>query len=182
MEMETEAQETFMKRIALLAVAVASAVAAPAMADGVRYYGSAAPVTTYVWDPATGSYIEREALVYDEVPAPAPGATVTYSAPATYSAPVTYYTAPSEVSYNDEIVVEAPRANQDDLISADVADRIATDPRIGGVIGVDTYRNNVTLTGRVATQAQADRAGSHAQATDGVRDVNNLIRARVGNF
>ena len=157
-----------MKRLALLAVAVASAVAAPAMADSVRYYGSAAPVTTYVWDPATGSYIERHTIVYEEVPADAP-------------APVAY-SATSDVTYNDEIVVVAPRANEDDLIAADVADRIASDPRIGGTIGVDSYRNNVTLTGRVATQAQADRAERHAHAADGVRDVNNTIRASVGQF
>ena len=153
-----------MKRLALLAVAVASAVAAPAMAESVRYYGSAAPVTTYVWDPATGSYIERHTIVYEEVPADAP------------------YITPSEATYNDEIVVVAPRANEDDLIAADVADRIASDPRIGGTIGVDSYRNNVTLTGRVATQAQADRAERHAHSADGVRDVNNTIRASVGQF
>ena len=175
-----------MKRLALLAVAVASAVAAPAMAETVRYYGSAAPVTTYVWDPATGSYVERQAIVYDEVTTTT-APTVTYTPPASYDAPVVYsapatYTPPADVTYNDEIVVVAPRANEDDLISADVADRIARDPRIGGVIGVDSFNHDVTLTGRVATQAQADRAERHAQGTDGVRDVNNLIRARVGNF
>ena len=170
-----------MKRIALLAVAVASAVAAPAMAETLRYYGSAAPVTTYVWDPASGAYVERQVVVYDEVSAPAPGATVTYTPPVTYSAPVTY-TTPRDVTYNDEIVVVAPRANEDDLIAADVADRIAMDPRIGGTIGVDSYRNNVTLTGRVATEAQKERAERHAHAADGVRDVNNEIRSSVGNF
>ena len=168
-----------MKRLALLAVAVASAVAAPAMAETIRYYGTAAPVTTYVWDPATGTYLERQAVVYDEVTAPAP--TVTYAPPVAYSAPVTY-TAPGAVIYNDEIVVVAPRANGDDLISGDVVDRIASDPRIGGTIGVDTYRSNVTLTGRVATEAQKERAERHANSVDGVRDVNNQIRSSVGNF
>lgn len=183
-----------MKRLALLAVAVASAVAAPAMAETIRYYGNAAPVTTYVWDPATGKYVEHEAIVYDEVTAPAPTVTytpsvtysdpVTYTPPVTYSAPATYatYGTPRDVTYNDEIVVVAPRSSRDDLISADVEDRIASDPRIGGVIGVDTYRSNVTLTGRVATEAQKERAQRHAQAVDGVRDVNNEIRSSVGNF
>ena len=168
-----------MKRIALIAVAVASAVAAPAMAETIRYYGSAAPVTTYVWDPANGTYVERQAIVYDEVTPPAP--TVTYTPPVTYSAPVTY-SSPGAVVYNDEIVVTAPRANEDDLIAADVADRIAMDPHIGGTIGVDSYRNNVTLTGRVATEAQKERAERHANSADGVRDVDNQIRSSVGNF
>lgn len=168
-----------MKRIALLAVAVASAVAAPAMAETIRYYGSAAPVTTYVWDPATGTYVERQTIVYDEVTTPAP--VVTYTPPVRYSAPVTY-SSPGAVIYNDEIVVTAPRANEDDLIAADVADRIAMDPRIGGTIGVDSYRNNVTLTGRVATEAQKERAERHANSVEGVRDVNNQIRSSVGNF
>jgi osmotically-inducible protein OsmY len=57
---------------------------------------------------------------------------------------------------------------------------IAGDPRIYGRIGVDTLNANVTLTGRVMNPAMAERAASDARGIDGVADVTNYIRARVG--
>ncbi len=59
-------------------------------------------------------------------------------------------------------------------------DRIAADPSIHGRVGVDTYENKVTLTGRVGTPWQAEKAGSHAMNTPGVREVDNQIRGRIG--
>ena len=41
-------------------------------------------------------------------------------------------------------------------------DELASDPRLSGRIGVDTYRNEVTLRGRVSTPGQVDRAGRDA--------------------
>jgi osmotically-inducible protein OsmY len=126
--------ETAMKRIPSLILAAGAALAAPAFAD---------TITTYQWDPATGTYVEQS-------------------------------------TYVDEIIVTAPRYTDDDLITADVADRIANDDRISGRVGVETYRSDVTLTGRVATRGQADRAERDARAAGGVRDVSNLIRPSVG--
>lgn len=130
-----------MSRLPSFILAAGAAFAAPAFAD---------TVTTYQWDPVTGTYVEQS----------------------TYVEPVTFVA--------DEIVVTAPRATEDDLIAADVVDRIASDPRVSGTVGVDTWRNDVTLTGRVATRGQADRAERDARGAAGVREVNNLIRPSVG--
>ena len=81
-----------------------------------------------------------------------------------------------------QIDVTAPRASEDQLITQDVADRIAADPRISGQVGVETYRNNVTLTGRVLSPTQVDRAATDARSVPGVNEVNNELRSRVGNF
>jgi osmotically-inducible protein OsmY len=40
--------------------------------------------------------------------------------------------------------------------------------------------NKVTLTGRVGTPWQAEKAQRHAQYTPGVREVDNQIRGRIG--
>ena len=112
-------------------------------------------LTYYSWDPIAQRYIEHTS-VYDESPST-----------------VTTYVEP-------DIVVTAPRASEDQLITYDVMDRIATDPHIQGRVGVETYRNNVTLTGRVTSPVQVERAERDAKSVDGVRDVNNLLRARVG--
>jgi hypothetical protein len=84
----------------------------------------------------------------------------------------------------EPIVVTAPEASEDALITADVVDAIGSDPRIPGdigtAIGVGTYRNDVTLTGRVVTPRQSEIASEDAHSVEGVRDVDNYIRPRVG--
>jgi osmotically-inducible protein OsmY len=70
--------------------------------------------------------------------------------------------------------------SQDQAITDDVIDRIASDPTIHGRVGVDTYMDKVTLSGRVGTPWQAEKAQTHAQNTPGVREVDNQIRARIG--
>lgn len=151
-----------MKCIPALWVAAGAVFSVPAFADTVTYY---------LWDPVTRSYVERTAerpLAAEPLPAytyPAPPST-TYVAPATYAGP--------------DIVVTAPRLTEDQLITRDVADRIASNPTISGRIGVETYRNDVTLTGRTVTQGQAERAEREARSVDGVREVTNLVRPRVG--
>jgi hypothetical protein len=175
-----------MKRLTALVLAAGAALSAPAFAETVTYY---------LWDPVTRSYVQRS------VDRPEPAATyvapsVTYSAPpstTTYVTPeTTTYVAPSVTYYETvryepaplrgpDIVVTAPRATNDQLITGEVMDRIASDPSISGRIGVETYRNDVTLTGRVATQGQADRAERHAKAVPGVDEVTNLVRGRVGS-
>jgi osmotically-inducible protein OsmY len=91
------------------------------------------------------------------------------------------YTEPTVVTYTEpDIVVTAPRPTDDQLITDEVIDRIATNGRISGRVDVETYRRDVTLRGRVTTPGQADRAEREARSVDGVRDVNNLLRTRVG--
>ena len=181
-----------MRRLHALVLALGTAAVAPAFAETVTYY---------IWDPVSRSYIER--TIDRSQPAvagtyAAPSTTTTYVAPATtttYVEPVTPYVAPSTayvaptVTYVDppvtyvgpDIVVTAPRS-VDGAITADVVDRIAATPDISGQIGVETYNRDVTLTGRTVTQGQKDRAEQAARSVDGVRDVNNLIRPRVGQF
>ena len=176
-----------MNRMPVLVLAVGAALAAPAFAD--TYTVSPSPnaerVTTYTWDAAAGRYVEQGSRIYYTDPAPVvtypdPNPAVTYTAPE-YVAPgypVTEYPAPEYAS--DSITVTAPRGEQDRMITNDVVDRIATDPGVSGQVGVDTYRNNVTLTGRVSTPAQVDRAERDAKSVPGVNDVTNTIRPRVG--
>lgn len=93
------------------------------------------------------------------------------------------YTEPTAVTYVDNpIIVTAPYLTEDEAITEDVMERIASDPSIHGRVGVDTYQNKVTLTGRVGTPWQAEKAGSHAMRAPGVREVDNEIRGRIGGF
>ena len=171
-----------MKTLPMMILAAGAAFAAPAFAD--------TTVTTYNWDPVARTYVPTTSIVrdYDETYYSPQGAVV-YTRPSTaYEQPATVYTPPATtviyepgtVTYTDDIIVTAPRRNGDQMITDDVVDTIASDPRVGGQIGVDTYRNNVTLTGRTATRGQADRAERDAKSVDGVRDVTNLVRPSVG--
>src|SRR5689334_5833478 len=74
-------------------------------------------------------------------------------------------------------VVTAQRSAEDQAITSAVIERLRNDPQISGRIGVDTVRNVVTLSGRVSTPMQADRAASHAMRTAGVREVDNQLRS-----
>ena len=174
-----------MRRLHVLALALGTAIVSPAFAESVTYY---------IWDPVSRSYVER--TIERSEPAVtgtyvAPSATTTYVAPpatTTYVEPVTTYVAPTvtyvepPVTYvGPDIVVTAPRS-VDGAITADVVDRIASHPNISGQIGVETHNRDVTLTGRTVTQGQKDRAEQVAKSVDGVRDVNNLIRPRVGGM
>ena len=106
---------------------------------------------------------------------------VVYEANPDYTPPAVYYTQP--VTYvAPRITVRGSRGDEDAAISDDVAYAIASDTRISGRIGVDTERNVTTLTGRVTTRGQADMAARDASAVDGVREVHNLLRARVGDY
>lgn len=146
-----------MKRLPVLILAAGATIAAPAFARTVTEY-------TYAWDPATQSYVESKTVVYDD------------ALPAS-----TTYVAPSTVTYAaDPIIVTAPYMTEDQAITSEVMDRIYEDPGISGRVGVDTFNNVVTLSGRVATPWQSDKAQRHAQNTPGVREVNNELRSRIG--
>ena len=80
------------------------------------------------------------------------------------------------------IEVYAQRASDDDLITNDVAANIAADPYIEGRIGVETFRRDVTLSGRVGTPGQKLRAENHAREVDDVGEIHNQLRSRVGDY
>lgn len=137
-------------RISLLAATLAAA-AAPALAQTVQI--TTAPIVSgYYYVPADGRY---------------------YAVPATTE----YYVTPV---IEERITIYADRATGDQLITNDVVDAIAADPRITGYVGVETRDGDVTLSGLVSTPGQALRAGRDARGVDGVRDLHNNVRARVG--
>ena len=146
-----------MNRIPVLVLAAAGALAAPVFAGTLVYQSP--NTTTYVWDPVTGTYVER-IVTYE------PSYETAYEPPA----PAT-----------QTIIVTAPRdASEDYLVNSDVANAIADDPTIRGHVETQTFRNVVTLGGRVVTPGMADRVERDARSVDGVADVENLVRPMVG--
>ncbi len=112
-------------------------------------------------------------------PQPPAPATESPAAPATapiVAAPpkdIEHYSLPS-------LSVTAPRLGEDELLRNAVMDRLAADSRLAGRIGVESDRHVVSLTGRVTTTLQKERAETIARGVEGVRDVNNYLKARVG--
>lgn len=155
-----------MKAIRTLVLAAAAAAAAPSFADTVTYAAPSGVTTYYLYDPISRTYIERQAVIEQQPAAPA-------------LSNMELAPAPLAPSASEEIIVTAPRLTEDRRITEDVVDRIAADPRISGQVGVETYRNTVTLTGKVRSPQQADRAATDARSVPGVRDVNNEIRSRM---
>jgi hypothetical protein len=78
------------------------------------------------------------------------------------------------------VTVTAPRPSDDELLRNAVLDRLASDTRLAGQIGVEAYRHTVSLTGRVSNTMQVDRAETIVRGVDGVWDVDNYLNARVG--
>ena len=113
------------------------------------------------------------------VPQPALPATQSAIAPVPEAAvppkDIEHYSLPS-------MSVTAPRLSEDERLRNAVMDRLAADSHIHGLIGVESYRNVVSLTGRVTTTLQKERAETIARGIDGVRDVNNYITTRVGSI
>ena len=117
----------------------------------------------------------------------APAASVEHVLPAVfelYAAPVpAYRTEAYETgAYQTEppVTVTAPRPSEDELLRNVVMDRLSADAYLSGRIGVESHRHTVSLTGRVGTTGQAERAGMIARGVAGVRNVNNYLLARVG--
>ena len=71
-------------------------------------------------------------------------------------------------------------ADLEGLITNDVVTELAFDPWISGTVGVETNNNVVTLNGRVSTPGQALRADADAHRVDGVSEVQNRLKTRVG--
>jgi len=78
------------------------------------------------------------------------------------------------------IVVEERRLTQDERIEMEVLDRLATNPRLSGKIGVESRGAVVRLTGWTRTVGQARRAERAARSVRSVQQVRNEIRPRVG--
>jgi osmotically-inducible protein OsmY len=78
------------------------------------------------------------------------------------------------------ITVQERRLSNDERIQAQVMDKLASNSRLSGKIGVESHDAVVTLTGYTSTAGQAYRAGRDAHSVIGVKYVENLIRPRVG--
>jgi osmotically-inducible protein OsmY len=89
---------------------------------------------------------------------------------------MTYYNAEPPVR------VYGWRSTEDQLITNEVVNTLANDPRLSGYIGVETRNREVSLYGRVTTPGQVERAERDARSVDGVRDVHNYVRPKVGEF
>ena len=128
------------------------------------------PATTYYVEPVTTTYVAPAPRTYYYTePAPA----TTYYYPTTPTLNDAYYQAPST------IVVEAPPLTADQAITSDVVDRIASNPKISGRVGVETYNGNVELTGRVTNPRQSELAERDARTVGGVRGVQNELRTTL---
>jgi hypothetical protein len=164
-----------LKLAAPIAVALAGAFALPAFAETNEVYTPIQPPQRVYYEaptyyvPAQPYYVARDAYV--------PETTTVYSyTPDTTS----YYVAPAPVYYAGPYTVYGSSVDNDAAINADVQDNIASDPYINGHIDVSTRNSDVTLQGLVSTPGQADRAGYRAREVDGVGDIDNQVRSRVG--
>lgn len=106
------------------------------------------------------------------------------------STPVIYEPMPS---YEDTTVAEAKveqpgitvteqRLSEDQRIQAQVMDRIASDSRLSGKIGVESNDRVVRLSGYTLTSGQARHAERDAWSVSNVKQVVNEIRPRVGGI
>lgn len=78
------------------------------------------------------------------------------------------------------IVIEQKAMTLDERIQSQVMDRLAATERLSGKIGVESNDAVVTLTGYTVTAAMAHRAERAALGVQGVRGVDNRLRARIG--
>src|SRR4051812_25420766 len=117
-----------MTKIPAILFIAGATLAVPAFADvtapAPSYTGER--VDYYLYDPVSRTYIERSAIVQPTEPLPV----------VRYSPDPTGYSEPAPL--REEIIVNAPRQSEDQMITNDVVDRIATDPRISGQVGVET--------------------------------------------
>ncbi len=93
----------------------------------------------------------------------------------------------SSVAFTTAAFAESPdvdtsdaQTTSDQILKSQVMDRISTDARLSGRVGVETNHGIVTLTGRVPDREQVDWAEEDARGIDGVREVENFVTADVG--
>ena len=87
---------------------------------------------------------------------------------------------PDSRVYSPPILVEERRLTEDERIQAEVMDRLATNSRLDGKIGVESRDSVVRLSGWTRTVGQARHAERDARSVYGVKYVQNEIRPRVG--
>jgi hyperosmotically inducible protein len=134
---------------------------------------------------ATGFAMRTQDVSQSQIPAESaamPVAADASIAPAGEGMPATTIrSTPTVERYSEpSVTVTAPRLSNDELMRNAVMDRLASDTRLSGRIGVEAYQHTVSLTGRVGSRIQVERAGTIARSVDGVLDVNNELRARMG--
>jgi hypothetical protein len=172
-----------MIRPAFRTTLLAAALAATAASAWATYQSSLIPAPQGTVEPLTTTRVEPADV---ESTLDANETVVIVEAPAATSAPIVTRARETAVMPVAEPVREAaievtrPRLTLDQRIQADVIDLLARNPHISGLIGVESAGAVVTLTGYTATSGQAQRAGRHARGVEGVREVQNLIRPRVG--
>jgi hypothetical protein len=97
----------------------------------------------------------------------------------TTSEPVRPVVAPAPIR-TESTTIYGQRRSEDEFITDDVVKALATEPRLSGKVGVETYRRVVTLTGRVSTQGQVDRITRVAQrAVDRDVEIHNQVISKV---
>ena len=93
-----------------------------------------------------------------------------------------YAAEPILVERSAPIYVERYRLHEDQIITEAVKDELAADPYLDPrSIAVETEKNVVSLSGLVGTPGQARIAARDAQRVEGVKEVRNYIRSRVGD-
>jgi hypothetical protein len=80
------------------------------------------------------------------------------------------------------ITVTEQRLTDDQRIQAQVMDRIASDSRLSGKVGVESKDRVVRLSGYTLTSGQARHAERDAWSVSNVKHVVNEIRPRVGGI
>jgi len=158
-------------KVAVLAGAVATAMAIPAIAEHLEqttYYEVTSPAVAQE-TVTTTTYVEPTSLSSNEtVVEPVVTETTTTTTAAYVPAPA--------------IEVTAPPLTEDQAINRDVVERLAQNSRLTGKIGVETKDREVKLTGIVTTRGQAILAGREASSVQNVRYVDNQIRNKVGGY
>jgi hypothetical protein len=120
-------------------------------------------------------------MTYRNVATSALAAIAVVALPATAQYSETYVYVEEPAYHESLIVVERPFASEDVLITQDVMSELAWDPRLDSSrIAVDTQRNVVSLSGSVTRAGQAALAARDAKGVDGVAEVHNYLRPRVG--
>lgn len=167
----------FKLRNAALAAAIAAVAAGTAWAttEYTTSYSDLDADTVVVAEPVAETVTITDTVTTIE-PAAAP-------APETAIAPAPVQersTLADSVAAQPPLTIEDRRLTPDQRIQALVMDKIALSSNISGKIGVESNDQVVTLTGYTVTAGQARRAGALAGSVDGVKYVQNEIRARIG--
>ena len=116
----------------------------------------------------------NEAIVTADDIAPAKDVEIAIPARPTAVVPV------AAAQTEESITITRPRLTEDQRIQAEVMERLATNPRLTGKIGVESMDSTVRLSGYLMTSGQVWHAERDARSVRGVRHVVNEIRPRIG--